>query len=584
MSLFTIGVAQNHPPSANKPPDETLFFTIPEQEALVDEFGENKHPEVYVVDEHAGAEKTMADAPKSYLEAVATGQTDMSFAIPPEARIGRVVELLSYKGNLIPVMEHFHENPRTPEIVEDIRSGKKKYGLSVGVDTTRSFGKVHQKRLTHMGFTVDPEFGDPNTTRDREHPDLPGTWLYDAALTPDSMDKILATKYLNRPGMYASKRTRARLQKYLQLPLPPPPSPTLQQTIVASREVSDSTPLMGSTPAPLETPIPLPSRTPPSFMADQQQQQQQQQAPPPQQQQQQQQVPSPEEEALRKKSAALQSLHRTIAEAKSFIPKMRQGETNDMTQSIFLHDKLMREMIEAGVYGTPAMPREASPLMTKLLGFAESEKGGLYDTLKTLHPNNEKNIDFMGKLIEADPVQFGPIVETIAASGKMAVNFRQAELNLAKEVAEKNQLKEEFEKGQKRMRELEEENASYKKGRFDNDRYPVNQHQHQQQQPPQQSSLRGPDPAQSGAQETVMHQTIVASRFGGSTTLKPTDHKPDAYWNDLRISKAAWNASPFAKIGYNAVEDNDITRIARFAQQYASSRDMTAETEWNPNA
>lgn len=542
--MYGIGLIQLHPKYVDEgPAHESLFWNREEKHAIVDAFGNNTHPTVYVVDKHAGGEQTY-DAPNA----------DGYFEIPLKQRLGRVVDAMCDKdGNLHGQFELFYENQRAREIMKEIESGKK-YGLSVGVNTAviPGHGRVVEKRFQHLGLTMDPEYGDPN---DPGHT----TWIHQGRITYDSIDDIIDKHYLSREGMYASKRTRDRIAARKEAQ-PPHERPAVAMTIGASRSPTNSPPLIQTT---AKSPGIAPSAKPASQMSlvnttmttggvviptqptpvddpmvTEQQQQQQQPAG--------KSAPLSSAERDRKNELELQNF---IHENRAFIDGLVGSEDSQhYKKAVVLHDQLENLLADPSILNDRAKRTEVARVMSKMSPYIDNINKRLseYVTAQKLEKKDEMVLSEMIKFNGTD-AGFGPVFGTILASADTMNNMRVQEAALRKEV---DDLK-------KRARDPEPETrhlgvVSRQSVEQDNGRY-------------------GQQPSQ-----TVVHSTAGATRYNGSTIARSEHTIVDQHWGDTAHSPDAYRNTPFSRTTFDPETAKHLAHISSVSKRLMASGSCTA--------
>ncbi len=542
---YLIGIGQPLTEDAKCPPSETTHFTPEERRALVDAFGNDSHPEVYVVEDHAGGEDYMDTAANTYEEAAQAGS--QLFDLPTEKRLGRVLELiLDRDWNIHPVVQLFHEKPRSREIVDEISAGKGLYGFSLGTDIAKNFGEVVSKRFAHLGLTKNPEYGsEPGQTVDPLKPGS-GTWLHDGTFSHEGIDKIIATKYLSKPGTYVAKRTLERVKRFM---------PLVNQSIGASRPASDSTVLIGgeqTTPPPtvpatmstpdaakIETPAPL-AETPAVV-------------PPPQE--------NNNDDYVRVRDAVLLA-KQTNDDATAFIANLKPGNHAALEQAQALYDRLTGAINEGKLVGK----RECVPYygnIAKLSNYLEETKAQLKVLSKEIAKGNQRYEEVFQGMIE-HPLDFGPILQSIMATGDAISNQRTVEAAHKEEVIQRKKFEEENVK-------LREENEKYKRQREADDNAKT-------MAPPAKRSRYDaePAPASNGTNkeaEKPVLQTVGATRHLGSSNMPLKAHgRVVKYWDDLAyIPREQFNNSPFSKTEFSPAAAADLERIRLSAIGFGNS-------------
>jgi hypothetical protein len=194
---YVVGVLQPHTKYAELPPDKTTQMTLEEKCQFVDELSAGKCGDLYAVVDHAGGEKTMANA-KHWSESNST------FRESPEQRIGRAHEaFVDPEGHLHGILHLWHDRQPTQGIADDLVN-QNLWGFSLCTDVKRfsEDGKewVEDKRISHVGVTRTPEYGEE------------GSWVRHVGFSADALDRTLL-KYAEQPGYYFSKQTRERLAK-----------------------------------------------------------------------------------------------------------------------------------------------------------------------------------------------------------------------------------------------------------------------------------------------------------------------------------------------------------------------------------
>lgn len=194
--MFFIGAAQPHMAQVDGPADATTMLIHTERQAFCDKLASGEHPDVDIVVDHAGGEKGMADVKR--WQDVQGG----AFKVESQKRIGRLHEaFMDEHKNLHVVGELFYNRPETRAIIEGINkkegAGKEDWGLSLCTDLGRTFGHAHNKHVSHIGITRNPDYGEE------------GTWLHEGTQSSAKLDDLLR-EYTARPGYYFAEATRRR--------------------------------------------------------------------------------------------------------------------------------------------------------------------------------------------------------------------------------------------------------------------------------------------------------------------------------------------------------------------------------------
>lgn len=564
--MKAIGIIQNHPESANGPSNETFFFTGDEKRMLVDLFGEDRHPEVYVVEEHGGGERHMGNTSTLRYEDAVKQKTEY-FNIPLEKRIGRVAELLCDRAhNLHGVLELYHENPRVHEIMEEIRKGAK-YGLSIGVDAEKlPGGRLRNKKFTHVGLTKQPEYGgDPELTFDPSEPNLFGTWLHQAAISHNGMDEILATRYLSRPGMYAAKRTRDRINKRLSAAVP--------VSVGASRPQIDSAALIKAAPvAASQSSVPatatmsngngnsaLPSIEPtmsstipghfpndPVLLAEKEQRRH-------------------AEERAREAQNKLDYLYEN---RERLIDALDAEDPSKVGDALRLQRELNDLFDLTGAWTTIEKRSKYGPMLLKVDAYVEKARPAFEHHLDETIPSKDMR-NFYREAMN-NPLEFGPVLTQVGASISSMNNMRKAEEQLKREQEENKRKDEELKKKEeelagyrKRAREWEENTEALmgrRNGYSNTSLAPLHPEQSQQQQQQQQGV-----PVSAGA-----------TRYFGSANLSRREHTiADSFYADLAPRRESFKESPFSRTTFNDNVDTLLHNVAELARKYSRSKEAT---------
>lgn len=167
------------------------MLTLSERINFVDELANGTIAFLPLCIDHAGGDQVPAPASAS------TDRTP--FEVPGALVIGRTVHgLVRHNGQLLTVGEIFYERPESRQLIEGIQAGER-WGVSLCTNLVmdRAQTTVLSKRVTHIGITRDPEFGDENT------------WIHLAAMSWPAFYEKLATDFVAKePNMYMSARLR----------------------------------------------------------------------------------------------------------------------------------------------------------------------------------------------------------------------------------------------------------------------------------------------------------------------------------------------------------------------------------------
>jgi hypothetical protein len=582
--MHAIGIAQGHPPNANVPSEETFFFTRDEKIEIADAFGANEHPEVYLVEEHAGGEHFMGSSAGtlSYEQARAS-KNKGHFEIPLNKRLGRVTEVMVDKhSNLHPVVQFFHENPRTREIQADINSGRKKYGFSVGVDAERLPGKVQNKRWSHLGLTTNPEYGgDPNLTFDPAEPGVFGTWLHQAAVSYDGIDDIIAERYLSDPDMYAAKRTRDRVaarpkraapkavsvgatrsptdptshilsaQGTPAAFAPAPPAPIAPMSAPPQLSTSVSSSLEGHLNAPMVRDESFADPAIQQSLARQAAQTQQAQG-----------GPTAADaaaaqaarvERLRRAELELEKLH---AGSEEVINKLDLTDSSKIASAKELQKLFEDLMVETGAFADSSKRARYSPSLFKLDNYVKEATRLCSTHIDQMDLSETERRVFKEMIAEPDVRKYGPVLAQVGASAKSFNNMRLAQQQLDKEVEQRKQAElqikqkdDELETFRKRAREFEETANSLAKrtGFVGSSNYTT----------PVSPASPAPVPVSAGG-----------SRFLGSSLTTLEHSRPDMTWSDFAPSRVAYQTSAASRSTFDDMAYASLKNVSALAEKY----------------
>ncbi len=542
-----IGILQTHPAYVDEGPShETYFWNLEEKYGVVDAFGNNTHPTVYVVDKHAGGEKAYGKT-----------STNGVFEIPPEERLGRMIEgMVDENGNLHAHFQLFYEHPRSREIMKEIESGKK-YGLSAGVDTAviPGQGRVVEKRLQHIGLTMEPDLGDPNDEGNT-------TWIHKGAISYDSIDRIIEENYLSRKGMYASQRTRDRIaarKKPVTMTLGASRSPTNPPPFIAADDKTAAiTPAANNTSRPTasmshvttamstggvriptepthDDPIvtdaqsnntnnttPLSSSHPSS-------------------------LPLSSTERDRKNELELQHL---LNENKDFIASLVGSEdSSKFMKAVVVHDQLEKLMADPSIFNDKAKRLEIARVLGKMAPYIDNINGRMSEYVQA-QKLDKKDQSVLSEMIKQNGTDtgFGPVLQSILASSDAVRNWTTTEAALRKEVEE---LK-------KRQREPEADarptgSVSRQSMEQDNGRH------------------------QSQPESAAVRSTLGATRFTGSTIPRADHNQGDQFYGDLALSSDAFRNSPFARTTFDPELARHLAHISAVALRFQTTGSATAQ-------
>ncbi len=188
-NLYLFGPAASLMPGLDGPSDESTHLTRAERLAYADLIAERAIDGVDAFIDHAGGDR---------LPIPANGNTQF---VPDKAlRTGRIVYVMVDKeGNFLPVVEMQWDAPQTREVMRDMIENGEPYGFSLGTDCERPWGYAKNKRLTHIGITKIPQYGDRATGT--------GTWSQVTTASLATLAEQLRP-IMDEPGMYVPPAMR----------------------------------------------------------------------------------------------------------------------------------------------------------------------------------------------------------------------------------------------------------------------------------------------------------------------------------------------------------------------------------------
>lgn len=191
--VFVIGRIQGHVSNSNGPADGTYQHTPEERRGVADAMARGEYPEVPLYIDHGGAEHDM--------NVELTGEPTV-VVLPRDRAVGVAHDtFVDGSGAFYGIAELDDDRPETKMIVEESARGIP-WGFSAGTDVKKVPGHILSKKFNHFGITRNPEWGEAGYT-----------WLYDGAKSKESLYDILKTKYFNMPGMYVPKELRERCER-----------------------------------------------------------------------------------------------------------------------------------------------------------------------------------------------------------------------------------------------------------------------------------------------------------------------------------------------------------------------------------
>jgi hypothetical protein len=354
MSFYFITSSQPPFASCYGDAEGTPALTIDERRQLAVEMGNRKAGFIPVCMGHAGGE---------------FAEDAVKFDVPGDKQIGRMLDaFVMPDGNLLNSIEIFHEYPEIAKMLkDDMVSKRKKWGASLGVDvyTDAEGKKIVGKKISHIGITDDPQYGNA---------DQNATWIHLAAETPAAFYRELKKQVLDKhPGIYMPEETRARVNRMI------PPEPQLIQ-LGATRTLGQSDPphpLMPSLPASLFS-TPAVAATMASTASDPMQGVTTTQTPPSSN------TPAAAGAATTQADPSEENARyaRFQQRFKSFLgdiwPEGADKETNVLTDLTYetareLHRDLSELSVGKGLADLPASAPEAFSILDKYLGFAHDK-------------------------------------------------------------------------------------------------------------------------------------------------------------------------------------------------------------------
>lgn len=163
------------------------------------------------------------------------------FEVPGYLIIGRVVHgIVRPNGQLLTVNEHYHERPETKAIIKDLNSGRA-WGVSLCTNLVMKadMTKIYSKKVTHVGVTRDPEYGDHNT------------WIHLAATNWPAFYAQLAELIVREPGWYMSDALLEQVMPYVadirkkRADVEAAATPMVQQVSASRHRASETAPRLG---------------------------------------------------------------------------------------------------------------------------------------------------------------------------------------------------------------------------------------------------------------------------------------------------------------------------------------------------
>ncbi len=128
------------------------------------------------------------------------------FVVPPEERIGRVLDLFNDRhGQMLVKFQLDGTHPTFSPLMRGMHELGEQWGVSVWIDVARDgrTGSIKDKQLTHVALTQDPYFANHNT------------FLRDWSPTSTGIDSLIVKKALYSEGQgecYATDALKAKLK------------------------------------------------------------------------------------------------------------------------------------------------------------------------------------------------------------------------------------------------------------------------------------------------------------------------------------------------------------------------------------
>ncbi len=137
------------------------------------------------------------------------GLTAPGQKLDPDKKIGHISDVMvDAAGNVVTVGVVYGNRPESHALFKSMRAGTR-WGLSffTEMETDATTGDVQRLRLSHLGITTDPAWGDE------------GTWIHNYSDRREPFQRALRERYLARPGWTVAPATRRR---YAAVPAPAP--------------------------------------------------------------------------------------------------------------------------------------------------------------------------------------------------------------------------------------------------------------------------------------------------------------------------------------------------------------------------
>lgn len=228
--MYTLSTGQPFLEQCSGPSHYTTLLTLDERKAFALGLEDSDESPIPLCIDHAGAEGADEQAG--------------AFRVPNRLVIGRLVHaLVRENGQLLLASEIYYERPEVKRIVRDIESGSP-WGVSLCTDylLRESDKTVHGKKITHVGVTKVPEFGEDGNT-----------WMHLVAMSPATFYRELHEQVVrHEPGIFMSPNLRRLIDEHQQRHSASEPRAHLSPAAASERRFTTASRSMSETAQPFD--------------------------------------------------------------------------------------------------------------------------------------------------------------------------------------------------------------------------------------------------------------------------------------------------------------------------------------------